>query len=338
MMNSLFLFPLLLTLSSSFHPIPAVHRPSVKLNSLDSLAEQLDFNPAKFIDGISSLKDSVNTLDTDSLLSSVTTSVKTLDADSPLSSLNDLDTTTLLSTLSPLAPPLAILITLSTAFNTLANPPQNYRNNNDPYKLYDPVAANEFYSKRPLLVARRLCQLLSKSNTLTFNLLVDKYVFKREEKMRPVRGQQILEFCEKGGATLIKIGQALSVRPDLIPPEYSERLSTLQDNVPPFPNDEALKLIQTELGATDLKLSAQTVAAASVGQVYKGVFKGEEIAVKVQRPNVLSEIALDLHIVRTIAPIYAKITNTATDLVKLTDEWGRGFVFELQYVGRASEP
>lgn len=56
-----------------------------------------------------------------------------------------------------------------------------------------------------------------------------------------------------------------------------------------------------------------------------------EVAIKVQRPNVLAEIALDLYIVREFAPYYRKLTGAATDLQGLADEWGRGFIAELDY-------
>ena len=273
----------------------------------------------------------VTSLDASSLLSQITNSVANLDVAS-------LDASSLLSqitnSVANLPPIITPIVILSTLFQILANPPSDYRSNQDPYELYDPKVAAAFYKSKPLLFARRLCQLLSKSNLLTANILIDRYVLKREEKMRAVRGQEILEFCEKGGATFIKIGQALSVRPDLIPAEYSERLSTLQDKVPPFSSLEAKEIIGKELGNAvlgELKLSSEPVASASIGQVYKGEWEGEEIAVKVQRPNVLSEIALDLYIVRTIAPVYARLTGTATDLVSLVDEWGRGFVYELRY-------
>jgi len=87
------------------------------------------------------------------------------------------------------------------------------------------------------------------------------------------------------------------------------------------------------------------VASASIGQVYRGFADVEnaegkkeevEIAVKVQRPNVLAEIALDLFIVREFAPYYQKLTGSATDLQGLANEWGRGFIAELTYVGEAT--
>ena len=65
--------------------------------------------------------------------------------------------------------------------------------------------------------------------------------------------------------------------------------------------------------------------------MYRGFIDKQEVAVKVQRPNVLAEIALDLHLVREFAPLYKTLTGTASDLQGLSDEWGRGFIHELDY-------
>lgn len=73
------------------------------------------------------------------------------------------------------------------------------------------------------------------------------------------------------------------------------------------------------------------VASASIGQVYRGFLDKREVAVKIQRPNVLAEICLDLYLVREFAPIYKKLTRTASDIQGLADEWGRGFIQELDY-------
>jgi predicted unusual protein kinase regulating ubiquinone biosynthesis (AarF/ABC1/UbiB family) len=73
------------------------------------------------------------------------------------------------------------------------------------------------------------------------------------------------------------------------------------------------------------------VASASIGQVYRGFIDDVEVAVKVQRPNVLADIALDLYCMREFAPIYQKFTGGATNLQALANEWDRGFIQELDY-------
>jgi len=115
--------------------------------------------------------------------------------------------------------------------------------------------------------------------------------------------------------------------------------------VEPFPSEIARDIIEQELKARGRApvvdsfktLSREPVAAASIGQVYKGVLEdGQEVAVKVQRPDVVKDIALDLYMCRLIAPIYKRAFGLNTDLVGLIDEWGAGFVNELDYTREAT--
>ncbi len=96
---------------------------------------------------------------------------------------------------------------------------------------------------------------------------------------------------EELGGSFAKFGQALSLRYDLLPKEYCDEFSRLQDNVKPLPFDVVKEAIETELGRplSEVFKSFEKipVAAASVGQVHKAVLKsGEIVAVKVQRPNI----------------------------------------------------
>jgi predicted unusual protein kinase regulating ubiquinone biosynthesis (AarF/ABC1/UbiB family) len=146
-----------------------------------------------------------------------------------------------------------------------------------------------------------------------------------------------LELVSDLGPTFIKIGQALSTRTDLLPAKYAKGLTGLQDAVPPFSAELGRQVIESELDISidDVfsELSLQPVASASIGQVYRGRLRrtGDEVAVKVQRPAVLSKVALDLHMLRSLAPIYQKSREINTDLVALVDAWGEGFVNELDY-------
>src|SRR5215510_9064029 len=110
----------------------------------------------------------------------------------------------------------------------------------------------------------------------------------------------------KLGPTFIKIGQSVSTRADLLPLAYIKELSKLQDNVPAFPHDEAMRIIERELGmpVNDLfaEMDSRPVAAASLGQVYRArLHSGETVAVKIQRPNLESVINFDLAVLRGIA-------------------------------------
>ncbi len=108
------------------------------------------------------------------------------------------------------------------------------------------------------------------------------------------------------GPTFIKIGQAVATRADLLPLAYIKELSKLQDNVPCFPNEQAMEIIVRELGhpLPDLfaSIEAEPIAAASLGQVYRGhLHSGQEVAIKVQRPHLADKINYDLAVLRSIA-------------------------------------
>ncbi len=112
------------------------------------------------------------------------------------------------------------------------------------------------------------------------------------------------------GPTFIKIGQALGTRADLLPLEYVKELATLQDQVPPFSTAEAFQIIESELGRSVHEcypeIDNEPIAAASLGQVYRArLATGEEVAVKVQRPNLEATIAFDIAILFRLV----KLTN-----------------------------
>ena len=101
------------------------------------------------------------------------------------------------------------------------------------------------------------------------------------------------------GPTFIKIGQALGTRGDLLPLAYVKELTTLQDQVPPFSTSDAFARIEKELGRplqdVYAEIDAEPIAAASLGQVYRArLHTGQEVAVKVQRPNLHEAISFDI--------------------------------------------
>ena len=108
------------------------------------------------------------------------------------------------------------------------------------------------------------------------------------------------------GPTFIKIGQSLGTRADLLPLPFVKALGELQDNVPSFPNSIAFARIEKELGRKINEVydefDVEPIAAASLGQVYRAkLFTGEEVAVKVQRPNLAAIIKGDIEILRKVA-------------------------------------
>ncbi len=117
-------------------------------------------------------------------------------------------------------------------------------------------------------------------------------------EQRTKRAQWLVRQLLELGPTFIKIGQALSTRVDILPPEYLKELSELQDKVPPFPTSEAIAVIETELGRSlhsiFLEFAPEPIAAASLGQVHRAkLHTGEEVVVKVQRPYLRRLFDLD---------------------------------------------
>ncbi|MBD1859753.1 MULTISPECIES: ABC1 kinase family protein [Leptolyngbya] len=212
-------------------------------------------------------------------------------------------------------------------------------------KRYDFNAIANHYRFRPWQVIWRALQVTLLFTGFVFGLkwddwrgVADRNKFKRAAQIRQILTQL--------GPTFIKVGQALSTRPDLIRQDYLDELIKLQDQLPPFPTEHAFRIIETELDADIDEIFAQIsttpVAAASLGQVYRAHLKtGEEVAVKVQRPNLLPTLTLDLYIMRWAAGWLAPWLplNLGHDLTLIVDEFGTKLFEEIDYLneGRNAE-
>ncbi|MEA5536400.1 AarF/ABC1/UbiB kinase family protein [Crocosphaera sp. XPORK-15E] len=143
--------------------------------------------------------------------------------------------------------------------------------------------------------------------TLQFllDLFLDKLLRNNSSRQRHKRAKWLVKNLLQLGPTFIKIGQSLSTRADLIPLEYIQELSQLQDRVPPFASEEAIAVIEAELGKSvyDLFESFETdpLASASLGQVHRAIlYTGEEVVVKVQRPGLERIFNLDFEVVHRL--------------------------------------
>ena len=118
--------------------------------------------------------------------------------------------------------------------------------------------------------------------------------------------ERIRMALEKLGPTFIKFGQVMSTRPDLVPPGMLIELQKLQESVPPFPSEEAVAQLETELGQPVEKLFAtfdrSPLAAGSLGQVHRAThFDGTPLAIKIRRPTAVRDVERDLLLMQELA-------------------------------------
>lgn len=139
------------------------------------------------------------------------------------------------------------------------------------------------------------------------------------------------------GPFYIKLGQALSTRPDILPSAYCQELAKLQDQIPPFPTRIALKTIESQLGSRISELfadiSPEPIAAASLGQVYKAHLRsGELVAVKVQRPGMAPLLTLDALLFHMIGGQLKRFAKARKDLLVAVNEIVRHMFDEIDYI------
>lgn len=212
-------------------------------------------------------------------------------------------------------------------------------------RTYDFEAIAKYYSRRPWKILWRSLQVLWWLGGFALGLLSDRW-FHQEEKNRYKRAAQLRTLLTRLGPTFIKVGQALSTRPDLVRKDFLEELTKLQDQLPPFPNHIAMAILERELGLTAEEtysfISTDPVAAASLGQVYRArLFSGEEVAVKIQRPNLAPILTCDLYIMRWASKWFGRLLplNLGHDLTMIVDEFGTKLFEEIDYLneGRNAE-
>lgn len=205
---------------------------------------------------------------------------------------------------------------------------------------YDLASIAAVYRRRPLLVLRRSLQI-GTSFGRWFALRYLDRVNERADDMFELRAAQLRRILLELGPAFVKIAQAVSSRPDVIPPAYLDELSLLQDRIAPFSTDSAFNIIEKELGLPlDMifsEISPEPVAAASLGQVYQARLRssGKVVAVKVQRPGVQAAISLDIYILRFLASLARKAAKLNTDLPAVLDEWASSLFREMDYIEEA---
>lgn len=151
------------------------------------------------------------------------------------------------------------------------------------------------------------------------------------------RGRHIREMLDELGPTFVKFGQLLSTRPDIVPADIVAELVQLQDNVTPFPLEVAESVIEEDLGLSMARafeyFDPQPLAAASIGQVYAAVLPGgQEVVVKVQRPEAGRQIHKDIELLMQFAELLEGRVGPSLSPVEVVREFSRSIGRELDYV------
>jgi predicted unusual protein kinase regulating ubiquinone biosynthesis (AarF/ABC1/UbiB family) len=204
-------------------------------------------------------------------------------------------------------------------------------------RRYNPQAIASYYNQRPWLAIGRALSIILLFGGLIIGLLLDRSLG-NTEKHSDIRANQLREILTQLGPTFIKVGQALSTRPDLIKKDFLEELIKLQDQLPAFDNDLAMQIVENQLkkpiDELFREISPRPIAAASLGQVYKAkLYSGETVAVKVQRPNLLPVITRDLYLLRWASTWITPFLplNLGENLTVVVDEFGTKLFEEIDY-------
>ena len=217
---------------------------------------------------------------------------------------------------------------------------------------YDIEGIRAYWRARPLASLRRTSALLVRVLAWGVGLLSDVAAGPEAvERNAAARARDLRDLIAEQGPAFVKVGQAVAIRPDLLPPAYLTELQTLLDQVAPFGSDEARALIRQQLGAgvdledvfEDVSAFDEPVAAASIGQVYRARLKangygqspeesvpsslfGDEVAVKVQRPGILETVTLDLLVIRSVLSAVASAEDFGNESLAQIKQGAEGFL------------
>jgi predicted unusual protein kinase regulating ubiquinone biosynthesis (AarF/ABC1/UbiB family) len=264
-----------------------------------------------------------------------------------------------------------------------------------PRDRYDPSILSDHWGNRPLSVMRRLSSIFVELSPIATRYLYEYHALPRLLGGDGGRGEMEIELSirlreslARLGPTFVKVGQQLSIRPDLISPRVLYELQKLCDAVPPFDDNVAMRVLAEELATSSLGrgsgvddgrdsgiasgyVTANTtaeewsddvvnrtilrvfeempvlVASASLGQVYKATMRSNtrgsssslEVAIKIQRPDILDTVSLDLYLLVTYGKLVDGLFSVFTNQIPYHETFLNGFAngayMEMNYVTEA---
>ena len=217
----------------------------------------------------------------------------------------------------------------------LANNTQS-KDSSEERMRYAPGKDARWLLLRPWIYLPRVFQIIWALTGLVLSLLLRGR--SKDSEVQRKLARTLLRTLTNLGPCFIKVGQALSTRPDLIRRDWLDELTKLQDDLPSFDHAIALQTVEEELGAPVEQLFEDfpnvPVAAASLGQVYKARLHGQHfVAVKVQRPNLAFILRRDMVLIRSLGVLGAPFLplNLGFGLGEIIDEFGRSLFEEIDY-------
>ncbi len=218
---------------------------------------------------------------------------------------------------------------------SLANNTQS-KDSSEARMRYAPGKDARWLLLRPWIYLPRVFQIIWALTGLVVSLLLRGR--SKDSEVQRKLARTLLRTLTNLGPCFIKVGQALSTRPDLIRRDWLDELTKLQDDLPSFDHAIALRTVEEELGAPVEQLFEDfpdaPVAAASLGQVYKARLHGQHfVAVKVQRPNLAFILRRDMVLIRSLGVLGAPFLplNLGFGLGEIIDEFGRSLFEEIDY-------
>ncbi len=201
----------------------------------------------------------------------------------------------------------------------------------------------------------RVAQLIDLSTRYMRDIVVDRtalggirqsfqrFIYTRQEPVIAESTPETVRFMlQQMGPTFVKLGQVVSSRAESLPDDWRAELTKLQSSVEPFPYEEAERIITAELGAPPHELYAefteQPFAAASTAQVHRAVLHdGDDVVVKVQRPDINITVRADLNVLRELTRIMDRRFDWAaqSDLNGIMNEYANNILLELDYTNEA---
>lgn len=186
---------------------------------------------------------------------------------------------------------------------------------------------------------KRQLEIFGIALKLALSIYWDRLIGNNQSRHRHRRATWLVQQLLELGPTFIKIGQALSTRPDLIPIEYIEELSQLQDRVPEFEQKQAIAVIEEDLNNSIYALFREfdpvPIASASLGQVHKAtLYTGEEVVIKVQRPGLAELFRLDFAVLEQLVGLANRFLPSTRkyDLAAVYQEFFELLYNEIDYI------